>query len=41
MNTATPFVLQRFASWRNIKLPKLPGGNGSFGLNPALDGPAD
>lgn len=41
MNTATPFVLQRFASWRNIKLPKLPGGNGSFGLNPAFDSPAD
>lgn len=35
-----PLVVQRFASWRNIKLPKLAAGQGRFGMNPLLDQPA-
>lgn len=34
-----PIVVQRFASWRNIKLPKLPGSPGYFATNPRLGDP--
>ena len=34
-----PMVIQRFASWRNIKLPKLKAGDASFGVNPRLSTP--
>lgn len=39
VTTTEPFVVQRFASWRNVKLPKLPGSPGYFGMNPRLGDP--
>ena len=36
INSTKPVVVQRFASWRNIKLPKLQAGQGSFGMNPRI-----
>lgn len=35
-NSHRPIVMQRFASWRNIKLPKLKAGQGTFGMNPRI-----
>ena len=40
ITTETPMVIQRFASWRNIKLPKLAAGQGQFGMNPDLSTPS-
>lgn len=34
-----PIVVQRFAAWRNIKMPKVSPGSGTFGMNPRLGPP--
>lgn len=38
INSDKPIVMQRFASWRNIKMPKVASGQGVFALNPNLKG---
>ena len=39
INSDKPIVMQRFASWRNIKMPKVSTGQGTFGMNPRLSSP--
>ena len=37
VTSSEPIVVQRFASWRNVKLGKSPGGKGYFAMNPKLE----